>query len=72
MEQLPNLSSLDLSGTNLAGTGVFETGRADDMMVGCDIPGLVSRVKTPLDFLGLYKSSYEACCRVHIPAKKVR
>ncbi len=49
--------SLDISGTNLAGRGAFEADcRNPDAVVGlCDIPGLVSRVDRPLDFLGLYR-----------------
>lgn len=37
----------------------------------CDIPGLHSRVKTPLEFLGLYGTQFGACRRHDIPAKKV-
>ena len=40
-------------------------------MPKCDVVGLISRVDRPLDFLGLYKAQYEACCRAHIPAKEV-
>ena len=81
---LPSLSSLDLSGTTLAGTGVFENGNPDDEpqqqqqqqspagLPGCDIPGLQSRVASPLEFLGLYKTAHEAACRKQIPALKVR
>jgi len=65
---LPQLCSLDISGTNLAGTGgertITET-------VQCDIVGLVSRVDTPLHFLGLYKTHNEASVRQHIPAKTI-
>ena len=90
VEGLPNLTSLDISGTNLAGTGVYESSylresseekegkegldsepSAPLALSECDIPGLATRVKKPLDFLGLYKSAHEACCRSHIPAKKV-
>jgi Zyg-11 family protein len=80
VESLPNLKSLDISGTNLAGTGVYESrssGSSSDgesssvPMSDCDIPGLTSRVDRPLEFLGLYKTAHEACCRSHLPAKKV-
>ena len=64
---LPNLTSLDISGTNLAGTGSYE----DQRVVKCDIPGLVSRVDNPLEFLGLYKTEHEASLRAHIPAKEI-
>ena len=40
-------------------------------IVRCDIPGLVSRVDKPLDFLGLYKTEHEASLRAHIPAKEI-
>jgi hypothetical protein len=40
---LKSLSSLDISGTNLAGRGVAESGE------NCDIPGLESRVENPLE-----------------------
>ena len=141
-EGLPELGSLDISGTNLAGNGVFnyhqimnggandgkqreekEDSSEDDSMSlsdqerdeniridsdsneedtlhrrmngtsptnttaaaatlenkkdkfkempKCDVVGLISRVDRPLDFLGLYKAQYEACCRAHIPAKEV-
>ncbi len=101
---LTQLTSLDISGTNLAGTGAFEStsfdlgsvskrrkeeDREDESVQSdsadsgnaitrvsaaaarCDIPGLISRVDRPLDFLGLYKTKYEACCRKQIPAIKV-
>jgi len=58
---LPRLRSLDISGTNLAGTG------PDDRAL-CDITGLSSRVEKPLDFLGLYKTHNDASSRRHIPA----
>ena len=64
---LPDLTSLDISGTNLAGTGSYE----DQRVVKCDIPGLVSRVDNPLEFLGLYKTEHEASMRAHIPAKEI-
>ena len=40
-------------------------------IVRCDIPGLVSRVEKPLDFLGLYKTEHEASLRAHIPAREI-
>lgn len=36
-----------------------------------DIPGLASRSKRPLEFLGLYGTSHRACKRHDIPAIKV-
>ena len=76
---LPRLVSLDLSGTNLAGTGTFEysPGQAEAADAGgempqCDVPGLVSRASRPLNFLGLYKTSHDACYRAHLPAAEVR
>ena len=77
VQSLPHLSSLDISGTNLAGTGTFEMsdkgyGTNDGVeMPKCDIPGLVSRVNRPLNFLGLYKTAHDACCRAHIPALEI-
>ncbi|MCL4119557.1 UNVERIFIED_CONTAM: hypothetical protein GTU68_028694 [Idotea baltica] len=75
---LPKLSRLDISGTNLAGNGNFlskkETGMSPSDEVEeeeelCDIPGLQSRVKNPLDFLGLYNTYNDACNRYSIPAR---
>ncbi len=122
VDNLPSLVSLDISGTNLAGNGAYDSapiaknktssaengsnvrrrrrgssaghvgagasggggGDGDDdsdedgddedgdcSMAECDIPGLKSRVGRPLEFLGLYKTAHEACCRSQIPAKKV-
>ena len=68
VSSLPNLTSLDISGTNLAGTGSYED---TQRVVKCDIPGLVSRVDCPLEFLGLYKTEHEASLRAHIPAKEI-
>lgn len=75
---LPELESLDISGTNLAGTGAaavstVSQGTSDraEMEVRCDIPGLVSRVNRPLEFLGLYATHHGACKRHDIPAKIV-
>ncbi|XP_074038532.1 protein zer-1 homolog isoform X2 [Leptinotarsa decemlineata] len=67
VESLPKLTSLDISGTNLAGRGVAET------MNGyvSDIPGLSSRVNNPFQYLGLYETSHDACLRHDIPAKLI-
>ena len=70
MQSLPHLTSLDISGTNLAGTGSYDDQQGHSV-VTCDIPGLVSRVDQPLEFLGLYKTEHEASLRAHIPAKEV-
>lgn len=79
---LPELESLDISGTNLAGTGASvlpadlpddessSTDRNDNKIL-CDIPGLISRVDNPLEFLGLYGTHHGACKRHDIPAKQV-
>ncbi|XP_032665429.1 protein zer-1 homolog [Odontomachus brunneus] len=73
---LPQLVSLDIGGTNLAGRGVAE--RPSDTNVEdsnlsqlSDIPGLASRIHRPLQFLGLYGTAYGACRRHDIPAKVV-
>ncbi|XP_071445512.1 protein zer-1 homolog [Hetaerina americana] len=80
VESLPLLSSLDISGTNLAGTGVAEHSPAPKAQPKngyemaapqTDIPGLSSRVDNPLDFLGLYATHHGACHRHDIPAKKI-
>lgn len=67
---LPNLVSLDISGTNLAGSGsaAHMSSAATSQGVRCDIPGLSSRVKNPLNFLGLYGTQHAACRRHDIPA----
>jgi len=62
---LPKLSSLDISGTNLAGSS------ADCSDPLCDIKGLSTRVEKPLDFLGLYKTRHSASSWNNIPAKSV-
>lgn len=64
---LPRLTSLDISGTNLAGTGAASA----TAVVPCDIPGLSSRVNNPLHFLGLYKTQHSASGWTHIPALSV-
>ncbi|CAG9781973.1 unnamed protein product [Diatraea saccharalis] len=70
--RLPMLESLDISGTNLAGSGAAAIlmNKADPQ-VRCDIPGLVSRVDRPLEFLGLYGTHHGACKRHDIPAKVI-
>lgn len=62
VEALPDLASLDLSGTNLAGenTHDYEDGKA--------ILGLRSRKDRPLEFLGLLHSPMDACYRTPLPA----
>ncbi|XP_013390971.1 protein zer-1 homolog [Lingula anatina] len=76
VKKLPHLTSLDLSGTNLAG---FEKpqdvshkleGRAaaQNKLYACGIPGLEGR---RLEFLGLLNCAHEACRRENIPALKV-
>lgn len=67
VESLPELTSLDISGTNLAGRGVAET----TSECTSDIPGLSSRASNPLQYLGLYETSHNACFRHDIPAKLV-
>jgi Zyg-11 family protein len=69
VDSLPKLTSLDISGTNLAGRGVAETASGP---VSSDIPGLSSRMNTPFQYLGLYETSHDACLRHDIPAKLVR
>lgn len=82
VSSLPNLTGLDISGTNLAGDGTFDEYRdCDDKPKEfngimdtedlCDIPGLKSRTNNPFEFLGLYNTAYDACHRNHIPAKVV-
>lgn len=81
VDSLPHLTSLDISGTNLAGSGVL--GRDGALLDGSskdavpmelpltDIPGLKNRVNRPLEFLGLFNTAHEACYRHHIPAKRI-
>lgn len=77
VKELPRLVSLDIGGTNLAGRGVAErpidTSIMDDSNLSqlSDIPGLASRIHTPLQFLGLYGTAHGACRRHDIPAKVV-
>ncbi|XP_059055315.1 protein zer-1 homolog [Achroia grisella] len=72
---LPLLESLDISGTNLAGSGAAAVSRDHSghsrAHECCDIPGLVSRVHRPLEFLGLYGTHHGACKRHDIPAKVI-
>lgn len=70
VENLPLLTHLDISGTNLAGTGVAQF-EAKEKVKSSDIPGLVSRANNPLHFLGLYNTAHSACRRHDIPAIKV-
>lgn len=70
VESLPLLTHLDISGTNLAGTGVAQF-KAHDAFRNSDIPGLISRVNNPLQFLGLYNTAHSACRRHDIPAIRV-
>lgn len=70
VESLPMLEHLDISGTNLAGTGVAQ----QEALCGghsSDIPGLASRVERPLKFLGLYDTTNSACRRHDIPAQTI-
>ncbi|XP_014602206.1 PREDICTED: protein zer-1 homolog [Polistes canadensis] len=73
---LPELVSLDIGGTNLAGRGVAERPLEtvlEDLANNalCDIPGLASRINNPLQFLGLYGTAHTACKRHDIPAKVI-
>lgn len=70
VESLPLLTHLDISGTNLAGTGVAQF-QSDAMVKSSDIPGLVSRADNPLQFLGLYNAEHAPCRRYDIPAYTV-
>ncbi|XP_050432826.1 protein zer-1 homolog [Adelges cooleyi] len=70
VKSLPNLMSLDISGTNLAGKGTAEHPVGESLSgKQSDIPGLESRVDNPLEFLGLYHTMHNACRRHDIPAK---
>lgn len=76
---LPKLTHLDISGTNLAGRGVAvlmnDPVRVESLQDAetklCDIPGLNSRVDNPLEFLGLYGTAHDASHRHCIPAKRI-
>jgi hypothetical protein len=65
VDALPALQSLDISGTNLAGTGVAE------IEGSTGIPGLNARKGRPLEYLGLYNTHHDACGRDSIPAKNI-
>jgi len=76
VRSFPDLKSLDISGTNLAGTGSFtdtenklSSSNSCASEKQCDIPGLSCRVTNPLEFLGLYNTHHDAAHRHHIPAK---
>ncbi|XP_054275660.1 protein zer-1 homolog [Macrosteles quadrilineatus] len=69
LTNLPDLVSLDISGTNLAGTGVAVIEYSEGKR--CDIPGLDNRIDNPLEFLGLYGTQHGACRRHDIPAKLI-
>uniref|UniRef100_A0A1B6E2J9 Protein zer-1 homolog n=1 Tax=Clastoptera arizonana TaxID=38151 RepID=A0A1B6E2J9_9HEMI len=71
ISSLPNLESLDISGTNLAGRGVAESNVGLNRTGLSDIPGLSARVDRPLEFLGLYGTLHGACRRHDIPAKLI-
>lgn len=75
IHSLPKLRSLDISGTNLAGTGVAESPQCVDCIgspsAGTDIPGLAMRVHNPLQFIGLYETKHDACLRHDIPAQLI-
>lgn len=45
--------------------------KAPNCNLPTDIPGLRSRVTNPLEFLGLYGTTHEACHRHHIPAIRI-
>ncbi|CAK1554945.1 unnamed protein product [Leptosia nina] len=73
VRHLKKLMSLDISGSNLAGAGagtatIVEDGDSNQIVHTCDIPGLVTRVGLPLEFLGLYGTANAACRRHDIPA----
>ncbi|CAL8096607.1 unnamed protein product [Orchesella dallaii] len=70
---LPHLVGLDISGTNLAGMYYFliQTGFEPDGLMPCGIMGLKSRKQTPLKFLGLLTTHYNASCRRNIPATNI-
>ncbi|XP_046551240.1 protein zer-1 homolog [Haliotis rubra] len=78
---LPLVTSLDISGTNLAGFEKAEiqsfrpsknhheeTSQEADSAGMCSIPGLEGRM---LEFLGLFGCAHDACYRKNIPAKRV-
>ncbi|RVE54314.1 hypothetical protein evm_001141 [Chilo suppressalis] len=70
---MPMLEYLDISGTDLAGSGAAAVSsyNKSELPIRCDIPGLASRVDRPLEFLGLYGTPHGACKRHDIPAKVI-
>lgn len=70
IENLQGLTHLDISGTNLAGTGVAQK-ETNCKLPSSDIPGLSSRTNRPLLFLGLYHTAHWACKRHDIPAMQI-
>ncbi|VVC24130.1 Armadillo-type fold,Leucine-rich repeat domain, L domain-like,Armadillo-like helical [Cinara cedri] len=73
VKYFPNLMYLDISGTNLAGKGIAEYSQLYESLSSkkSDILGLESRVDNPLEFLGLYHTTHNACKRHDIPAKSI-
>ncbi|XP_059218203.1 protein zer-1 homolog isoform X1 [Stomoxys calcitrans] len=69
MDNLRELTHLDISGTNLAGNGVAT--KESCHKLNTDIPGLTSRTQRPLQFLGLYHTAHWACKRHDIPAIEI-
>ncbi|XP_065359133.1 protein zer-1 homolog isoform X2 [Calliphora vicina] len=69
MDNLCDLTHLDISGTNLAGNGVAT--KESSHKVNTDIPGLATRTQRPLQFLGLYHTAHWACKRHDIPAIEI-
>ncbi|XP_004519880.1 protein zer-1 homolog [Ceratitis capitata] len=69
MNNLRELTHLDISGTNLAGNGVAT--KESNFKLRTDIPGLESRTQRPLQFLGLYHTAHSACKRHDIPANEI-
>ncbi|XP_036337281.1 protein zer-1 homolog isoform X2 [Rhagoletis pomonella] len=69
MNNLRELTHLDISGTNLAGNGVAT--KESNFKLRTDIPGLESRIQRPLQFLGLYHTAHSACKRHDIPAIEI-
>ena len=67
---LPRLQSLDISGTNLGGSGAEREPKVEEQTM-CDILGLGSRADRPLEFLGLYKTHNDASTRHNIPAVSI-
>ncbi|XP_065302668.1 protein zer-1 homolog isoform X1 [Dermacentor albipictus] len=71
-ESLPELTSLDLSGTNLPGKEpTYDQHETPGTGMRSSIAGLQCRVEHPLDFLGLLNTPCDACYRSSIPALRV-